>query len=84
MLAHLLFNIFFAAVINVIYTHFKEDTDITDALVHLRKNKGAGGGGQRKATTGEPALAKSLWGVLYADNAGVVSHFLEQLRKMTG
>ena len=64
MLAHLLFNIFFAAVINVIYTHFKEDTDITDALVHLRKNKGAGGGAEesnhRRASPGEVALGRPL------------------------
>ena len=36
MLAPLLFNIFFAAVINVAYTRFKADKDIMDALVHLR------------------------------------------------
>ena len=35
-LARLLFNIFFAAVINVAYTCFKADKDIIDALVHLR------------------------------------------------
>ena len=35
----LLFNIFFAAVINVAYTRFKADKGIMDALVHLRKKK---------------------------------------------
>ena len=62
-LAHLLFNIFFAAVTNVVYTHFKEDTDITDALVHLRKNKGAGGAEEsnhRRASPGEVALGRPL------------------------
>ena len=78
----LLFNIFFAAVINAVYTHFKEGRDITDALIPLRKKKERGI--QRKATTGEPALVKSIWGVLYADNAGVVLRFPEQLRKMIG
>ena len=53
-LAHLLFNIFFAAVINVIYTHFKEDTDITDALVHLRKNRGEGGGRGKQPPESQP------------------------------
>ena len=34
-LAPLLFNIFFATVINVAYTHFSADRDTVDALVHL-------------------------------------------------
>ena len=53
-LAPLLFNIFFAAVKKVAYTHFKEDKDIMDALVHLREKRAAEGRGE--ATTGEPAL----------------------------
>ena len=44
-LAPLLFNIFFAAVINVASTRFKADEGIMDALVHMRKKKGAGGVG---------------------------------------
>ena len=54
-LAPLLFNIFSAAVINVVYTRFKADKDIMDALVHLRKKKGAGGRGE--ATAGESVLS---------------------------
>ena len=38
-LAPLLLNIFFAAVINVASTRFKADKGIMDALVHLRKKK---------------------------------------------
>ena len=53
-----------------------------DALVRLRKKKGAGGRGG--ATAGEPVLATLLWGMLYADDAGVVSQSSEQLRKMMG
>ena len=79
-LAPLLFNIFFAAVINVASTRFKADKGIMDALVHLRKKKGAGGLGE--ATAGESVLATPLWGMLYADDAGVVSQSPEQLRKM--
>ena len=41
-LAALLFNILFVVVINVASTHFKVDNGITDALVHLRKGRGAG------------------------------------------
>ena len=53
-----------------------------DALVHLKKDKGAGGRGE--ATAGEPILATLLWGRLYADDDGVVSQPPEQLRKTIG
>ena len=38
--------------------------------------------GRGGATAGESVLATPLWGMLYADNAGVVSRSPEQLRKM--
>ena len=41
-----------------------------------------GGGGE--TTTGETVLATPVWGMLYADDAGVVSQSPEQLRKMMG
>ena len=78
----LLFNIFFAAVINVASTRFKADKGSMDALVHLRKKRGTGGRGE--ATAGESVLATPLWGMLYADDAGVVSRSPKQLRKMMG
>ena len=81
-LAPHLFNIFFAAVTNVTSTRFKAEKGIMDALVHLRKIKGVGGRGE--ATTGESVLATPLWGMLYADDAGVVSQSPGQLRKMMG
>ena len=70
-LAPLLFNIFFAAVMSVASTRFKADECIVDALVHLRKTRGAGKEGE--ATVGESTLATPLWGMFYADGAGVVS-----------
>ena len=70
------------AVINVTSTRFKADKGIMDALVHLRTEKGAGG--QGGITAGEPVLAMPLRGMLYADDAGVVSQSSEQLRKMLG
>ena len=70
-LAPLLLNIFFAAVINVASTCFKADKDIMDALVHLRMIRGAGRRGE--TTIGASVLATPLWGMLYADDAGVVS-----------
>ena len=81
-LAPLLFNIFFAAVINVASTSFKADNGIMDALMHLRKKKGARE--REEATAGKSILATPLWGLLYADDAGIVSQSLEQLREMMG
>ena len=57
-LAPLLLNIFFAAVINVASTRFNADKDIMGTLVYLRKKKGAGGRGG--VTVGEPVLATPL------------------------
>ena len=58
-----MFNIFFAGVINAVYTRFEEGRDITDALVPLRKNKGAGGteeSNHRRASPGEVDLGNPL------------------------
>ena len=63
-----------------LHAFYKADEGIMDALVHLRKKRGAGGRGE--ATAGESVLATPLWGMLYADDAGVVSRSPEQLRKM--
>ena len=82
MLAPLLFNIIFATVTNVASARFKADKGIMDALVHLRKKRGARGRGE--ATVGESVLATPLWDMLYADDAGVVSQSPEQLRNMMG
>ena len=53
-----------------------------DALVHPRKKWGAGGRGE--ATVEESVLATPLWGMLYANDAGVVSQSPERLRKVMG
>ena len=74
------FNLYFTAVINVAYTRFKACKYIMDALVHLRKETRTQGRGG--ATAGELAMATLHWGMLYADNAGVVSQSGEQLRKV--
>ena len=70
-LAPLLFSIFFAAAINVVSTRFKAEKGIIDALVHPRKKMGTGV--REEATAGESVLATPLWGMLYGDDAGVVS-----------
>ena len=61
-LAPLLFNVFFAAVIDVVSARFKADKGIMDALVHLRKKREAEGQGEAK--TGESVLATPLRGML--------------------
>ena len=81
-LAPLLLNIFFVAVINLASTRFKADEGIMDALVHPRKKTGAGG--RVESTVGESVLATPLWGMFYADDAGIVPQSPEQLRKMMG
>ena len=70
-LAPLLFNIFFAVVTHVAYTRFKADKGIMDALVGLRRKAGTGGRGE--TTAREPIPETSIWGMLYTDDAGVVS-----------
>ena len=75
MLAPLVLNIFFAAVIYVASARSKADKGIMNALVHLRMKRGVGGQGE--TTVGESVLATPLWGMLYADNAGVVPQSLE-------
>ena len=62
-LAPLLFNIFFAAVINVVSTRFKADKGIINALAHLRKERGAGGAGGsncRRVSPRDAALGHAL------------------------
>ena len=59
-LASLLFNIFFAAVINVASTRFKADKGIMDALVYLRKKRGAEGSNCRRVSPRDAALGHAL------------------------
>ena len=74
-LAPFLFKVLFAVVMNMAYKRFKAESDTMDALVAW---------GQGGATVIEPVLATSLWGMLYADDAEVISHSPEQLRRMVG
>ena len=62
-LAPLLFNIFFAAVINVTSTRFEADKGIMDTVVYLRKKREAGGAkgsNCRIASPGDNALGHAL------------------------
>ena len=75
-LSPLLFNIFFAAAIEVILVRFSEDDTILKDLVHLEEEAGAGAG------TPLARARRAVWGMLYADDAGVVSRSQEGLTRM--
>ena len=77
-LVPLLFNIF-AAFINVASRVLRQ-TKATWTLSCIWGRKR----GRGEATTGEPVLETSLWGMLYAGDAGVVSQSTEQLKKLMG
>ena len=64
----LLFNIFFAAVLAVVLQRFNEDPAILAEMVHLKEPPTSMGP--------EPTMdyvRRSVWGILYADDACIVS-----------
>ena len=64
----LLFNIFFAAVLNVVLQSFREEPAILAEQVHLKDPSTSMGP--------EPAMnyvRRAMWGMLYADDACIVS-----------
>eukprot|EP00752_Nemacystus_decipiens_P013012 g11511.t2 len=71
-----LFNVFFAAPLEVIVPRFSQDEVITRDLVYLEEEGGGGGGTQLDR------VRRAVWGVLYADDAGVVSKSAEGLGSM--
>ena len=77
MLSPLLFNIFFAAVLNVVLQRFSEKPAILAELVHLKEPSTSMGP--------EPAIdyvRRAVWGMLYADDACIVSRSPQGLAKM--
>ena len=87
-LAPLLFNMFFTAVLRVTEKRFLADAAITDNMVQLQRKEE----GEKKGTscTGkvngwrgkEGDEVQTLWGMLYADDAGIVSRSSEGLERM--
>ena len=69
-LAPLLFNIFFTAVLTVAEQWFRKDADVVNNLVQIRQENDAG------------TAIVDLWAMLYADDAGVASRSPECLAKM--
>ena len=64
----LLFNIFFAAVLLIALQRFSRNADILADLVHLDESPKDMG-----PKTALDAVMRSVWGMLYADDACVVS-----------
>ena len=83
MLSPLLFNIFFAAVIIVVLQRFAEDPLIVSDLVYLDDAPKGEDGRPRKEGTLE-MVRRAEWGMLYADDAGVVSTSPRGLTRMMG
>ena len=76
MLSPLLFNIFFAAATEVVLVRFSENDTIVKDLVYLEEEAGEGAG------TPLERARRAVWGMLYADDAGVVSRSQEGLTRM--
>ena len=77
MLYPLLFNIFFAAVLNLVLQRFSEEPAILAELVHLKE----------PSTSMGPELAmdyvrRAVWGMLSADDVCIVSRSPQGLAKM--
>ena len=83
LLSPLLFNIFFAAAIIVILQRFAEDPLIGSDLVYLDDAPKGEDGRPRKEETLE-MVRRAVWGMLYADDAGVVSTSPRGLTRMMG
>ena len=66
-LSSLLFKIFFATATEVVLVRFSEDDTILKDLVYLEDEAGVGAGTPLKRAR------RAVWGMLYADDAGVVS-----------
>ena len=77
-MSSIIFNVFFAAAIHAVMVRFSEDPDILRDLVHLEEDLGEDG------VKVEPlaCVRRAVWGMLYADDAGIVSKSAEGLAKI--
>ena len=76
-LSPLLFNIFFTAVMEVVLQRFSEDDTILENLAFL--DEGSGGGPDETLLD---RVRRAAWGMLYADDAGIVAGSPAGLAKM--
>ena len=88
-LAPLQFNMFFTAVLRVAEKRFLSDAAITDNIGQLqrkkekREKKGTPPTGEVDGRGGKEEEVKSLWGMLYADDAAIVSRSSQGPERMT-
>ena len=73
----LLFNIFAAAVTHAVVVRFSEDPDIVRDLVHLEEDLEENAAGV--SSNPLACVRRAVWGMLYADDAGIVSKSAEGL-----
>ena len=76
-LSPLLFNIFFASALLVALQRFCEDRDILANIVHLQEQPAKVG----PETTME-CVRRAVWGMLYADDACIVSRSSQGLERI--
>ena len=87
-LAPLLFNMFFTAVLRMAEKRFLADATITDNMVQLQRKeedekKGTSRTGKVDGRRGkEGDEVQRLWRMLYADDAGIISRSSEGLERM--
>ncbi|CAB1116553.1 unnamed protein product [Ectocarpus sp. CCAP 1310/34] len=77
-LSPLLFNIFFAEVLEVFVIRFSEDDVVLRSLVCVEEGNTEAGGGKETPLD----RVRRAWGMLYADDTGVVSRSAEELARM--
>ena len=73
----LLFNVFFAAILLVVLELFSKDAGILTDLIHLQEQSSKVG-----PETALECVLRAIWGVLYADDACIVSRSPRGLGRM--
>ena len=76
----LVFSIFFAAVMHAVLVRFSEEPEIVRDLVHLEEDLEEDVVGVNSDPLA--CVLRAGWGMLYADDAGIVSKSAESLTKM--
>ena len=76
-LSPLLFHVFFAAILRIVLERFRKDAGILADLVHLHEQPSKVG-----PETALECMRRAIWGMLYADDACIVSRSTRGLVRM--
>ena len=76
-LSPLLFNVFFTAILRIVLERFSTDAGILADLVHLHEQPSKVG-----PETALECVRRAIWGMLYADDACIVSRSTRGLGQM--